>query len=193
MKVKRISPLAISYLKEALCYIYWYKKDLKYFLEMCIDNKEIMYSLDWSVYKRDIVSELIDKMYNNQERYISDLLKMINEVSRMNNFYHLEMLEDGAKKVEKARQSIKALREVWESHYKIKKDDKCIKRRKKESVEKVNANRAVSDRVEEIKQKYIKLISSMKRQKRGYELEKIMYDIFYLFDLAPKAAFKNKG
>lgn len=37
------------------------------------------------------------------------------------------------------------------------------------------------------------LVSSDNAQGRGFELEKIMYDLFELFDLDPKASFKNLG
>lgn len=37
------------------------------------------------------------------------------------------------------------------------------------------------------------LVSSENAQTRGFELEKIMYEMFELFDLDPKAAFKNLG
>lgn len=37
------------------------------------------------------------------------------------------------------------------------------------------------------------LVSSENAQGRGFELEKIMYELFELFDLDPKASFKNLG
>jgi hypothetical protein len=36
-------------------------------------------------------------------------------------------------------------------------------------------------------------VLSKDTQGRGYDLERIMYDIFELFDLDPKASFKNTG
>ena len=37
------------------------------------------------------------------------------------------------------------------------------------------------------------LVISQDRQDRGFELEKVMYDLFELFDLDPKASFRNTG
>ena len=37
------------------------------------------------------------------------------------------------------------------------------------------------------------LVMSQNPQGRGFELEKIMYDLFELFDLDPKASFRNTG
>jgi hypothetical protein len=37
------------------------------------------------------------------------------------------------------------------------------------------------------------LVSSSDAQGRGFELERVMYELFELFDLDPKASFKNLG
>jgi hypothetical protein len=37
------------------------------------------------------------------------------------------------------------------------------------------------------------LVVSQNVQGRGFELEKVMYDLFELFDLDPKASFRNTG
>ena len=37
------------------------------------------------------------------------------------------------------------------------------------------------------------LVISTNAQGRGFELEKVMYDLFELFDLDPKASFRNTG
>lgn len=51
-------------------------------------------------------------------------------------------------------------------------------KRKSNAQEKLQANKAVVKKLEDIKEKYIELMSSLKPQERGYELERIMYEIF---------------
>jgi len=178
MSVKRLSVVAANYLKDALCVIYWYKNDLRSFL----DN-----------YKRQIVSDIIDMLYDNQEKYLGDLRRLLNEVCQMDNFYHLEELEDGNKKVEKAKNAVKALKSLVDTHdQKVKDEDDIIKKRRV-AAEKLKSNQAVIKKLEEINERYSKLILSGKPQQRGYELEQMMYDMFSLFDLDPKASFKNIG
>ncbi|WP_455821606.1 hypothetical protein [Clostridium butyricum] len=46
---------------------------------------------------------------------------------------------------------------------------------------------AVKLKLNEICSSYCNLFSTIKPQQRGYELERIMYEIFSLFDLDPKA------
>jgi len=43
----KLSVVAIQSLKEALCTIYWYKSDLKFFFDNCINDKEIIREVNW--------------------------------------------------------------------------------------------------------------------------------------------------
>jgi hypothetical protein len=68
-----------------------------------------------------------------------------------------------------------------------------IAERQKRTAEKLRASAAVRERLADLKKRYSELVISDKTQGRGYELEKLLYDIFELFDLDPKASFKNQG
>lgn len=118
---------------------------------------------------------------------------MINEVCKMNNFRHLEQLEDGNKKADEAKKAVGALKEIVEDHdEKVRAEQEILKRRK-EAAAKLQSSQAVLQKLESIKQEYFKLVDSTDPQKRGFELEKVLYDTFSLFDLDPKASFKNLG
>ncbi|MBZ0313341.1 restriction endonuclease [Clostridium butyricum] len=193
IKTQRISVVAVSYLKEALCVIYWYKNDLRSFLDKCICDKDVIAKVNWDNYKRQIVSDVIDILYNNQEKYLGDLRCLLYEVCQMEKFYHLEQLEDGERKVEKAKKAVEALKELVAVHDQKLKDDKEILERRKRAKEKLKSSQAVISKLNEICSSYCNLFSTIKPQQRGYELERIMYEIFSLFDLDPKASFKNIG
>ena len=51
----------------------------------------------------------------------------------------------------------------------------------------------VKAKLQALTQEYYRLLSSDETQKRGYRLEKILRDLFELFDLDPKASFKIVG
>jgi len=60
---KAISPSALVSLKEALSKIYWYKKELRSFLDFSIKNNAIVSTINWSENsKYETVSQLIDRM-----------------------------------------------------------------------------------------------------------------------------------
>ena len=71
---KKIAPAALLALKEALTHVYWYKSDLRSFLTHCLADPTILSRLNWSDFKRNIVSQLIDFLARNEEVYQRQLL-----------------------------------------------------------------------------------------------------------------------
>lgn len=56
MTEQRISAAGVSYLTEALCVVYWYKNDLRSFLDKCIYDRNVIAGVNWNNYKRQIVT-----------------------------------------------------------------------------------------------------------------------------------------
>lgn len=188
-----VSAMEIEHLKEALSNIFWYKRDLKRFLLNCIENKTIVFGVDWDNYKRQIVSDVIDRLCSDQRKHLGDIRRLFSEVSKIANFKHLEELEDGKRKAERARVAVLNLRDIIENNDQKIKEEENIRRKRLENMAKIKANQSMLNKLEKIKQKYFELVSSKKPHNRGYELENVMYDIFELFDLDPKASFRNVG
>lgn len=190
---KRISAVAIQALKEALCCIYWYKKDLRSFLNNCISDRSVISRADWQGYKRQIVSDIVDALCANQDKYFEDIQRICQEVSKIENFRHLEELEDGKQKAEKARSAVSELRRLVVGHEEVVNEEKQLQERRTKAAEKVKSKAAISEGLQNIKIRYMSLVTSAAPQHRGFELEKILYDLFSLFDLDPKASFRNVG
>ncbi len=193
MKNKRLSPAAIIALKEALCSIYWYKNELRSFLSNCLNDRGLVASLDWNAYKRQIVSDLVDILCDDQERYLSALTKLCYETINLKSFSHLKQLDGGEQKARRAEEAVSQLRELVEPHQEIVKEQENIEKRKKEFSEKLKSNKAVREKLSELNKHFLSVATSSDPQRKGYDLEKLMYDIFELFDLDPKASFRNLG
>ncbi|MDR9853686.1 hypothetical protein RJP21_08740 [Paenibacillus sp. VCA1] len=110
----------------------------------------------------------------------------------MENFRHLEQLDDGKRKAERARASVIELKRMIEDHDQRKREEE-IRKKRLENHEKIRKSQAVISRLDDIKDRYSKLITSKEHHSSGFELEKVLYDIFELFDLDPKASFRNIG
>lgn len=189
---KQISPVALHTLKEALTYIYWYKSDLRSFLSHSLQDSQLIAKLNWDDYKRNVVSQLIDFLVRNEDIYQRKLLKLMTDVSNVNDFSHLARIEDGEEKIERAEESIKALQEQIKGLDDFLKEEKEIEKRREEAHQKMMETTAVKEKLKELKEVYYKLLSSDNPQQRGYQLEAILKDLFELFDLDPKASFKIK-
>ena len=193
MSKKTISPPAINALKEALTNIYWYKSDLRSFIMHTISDSSILSRLNWGDYKRNIVENLIEFLAKNQDTYQNDLLKLMHEVIKIDDFTHLEQLEDGRVKSKKAKDSVNALKKLSKKHFELVEEQNKYEQKLKEEYEKILKNKGVREKLQEIKKEYYTLLSNDDYHHRGYQLEKIIKDLFQLFDLDPKASFKIKG
>lgn len=183
MKNKRLSPAAINALKEALCSIYWYKNELRSFLSNCLNDRQLVSSFNWNNYKRQIVSDLVDVLCSDQDKYLSALTKLCFETTSIINFSHLEALDGGAQKVQRAKNAVKQLNDLVQPHQEIIKDKENLEARKKEFTEKLKGNKAVREKLSDLNSDFMLIATGTNPQKKGYELEKLLYDIFELFDL----------
>lgn len=191
--LKKISAAAINCLKESLSTIYWFKSDLRSFLLATISDTSLLARINWSEYKINICGNLINYMQLHEETYQNDLLKLITEITKINDFSHLEKLDGGQEKANKAKKAVNALREISKSFVEIQKKTEELEKRRRTEYEKTLRNKELKSKLDELKHKYFDLISSDDPQKRGFLLEKVLKGLFQLFDLDPKASFKIVG
>lgn len=190
---KQLSPAAVIALKEALCSVYWYKSDLKGFLQLCLADPAILGRISWDNVKRQIASDVVDFLVTNPSTHIGDLTKICYELCRLDNFSHLSALEDAQQKIERARNAVAQLKALIEPHEDIRKEQEAIKRRQELAAAKIKSNAAIREKLCNLNLQYMNLLGSANPQSRGFELEKLMYELFNLFDLDAKASFKNMG
>ncbi len=55
--------------------IYWCKS------EACLADKGPIMNADWSAYKRQIASDIVETLVSNQARYMTDLLRLMYDVA----------------------------------------------------------------------------------------------------------------
>lgn len=190
---KQIAPAAIIALKEALTNVYWYKADLRSFLSNTLSDPMILSRLNWDDYKRNIVSKLLDFLSRNQDEFQADLLRLMTEVARIDDFSHLTRLDNGEEKAGKARESVEALRKLTAAHEALYNDEKKKEERRQAAHKALLKKTAIRESLNELTQEYYKLLGAENPQKRGYRLEKILRKLFEIFDLDPKASFRIIG
>lgn len=190
---KVISPIALNTLKEALTNIYWFKSELRSFLHHTISDPAILNRLNWEDYKRNIAHSLIDHFAKDQSTFQGDLLKLITEICKINDYSHLSKLEDGKKKASDAKESVEALRKIAIVHIDIIEEQKKSEQRRQEKFEELLKKQGVNIKLETLNKELISLVQESNAQARGYKLEKLLNELFALFDLDPKASFRITG
>ena len=191
---KRISPQAILALQEALAVIYHFKKDLRRFLETCGVDRAVLSQVDWNGYKRQIVADIFEFLIAEQSHSLPVLTNLCRDVSAMDNFSHLARLEDGARKVAAAQAAVNELRRLVDRHENQEKDERLAAERRKRLLESETKLGAFQTKLLQIRLLFQSVAANEGNpQKRGAELEAVMKELFDLFDLDPRAAFRIKG
>lgn len=190
---KKIAPAALHALKEALALVYWYKSDLRSFLTQSMADPTILSRLNWQDYKRNIVGQLVDFLSRNEDVYQRQLLRLMTDVARIQDFSHLARLDDGQAKVDQARAAVEALQGQISGLEAFLEEEREVERRRQEAYERRVKTDAVQHALQELTQEYFDLLSSEDPQGRGYRLEKILRRLFEVFDLDPRASFRVMG
>lgn len=189
---KVIASAACVALKEALSTVYWYKSDLRSFLTSTIANPALLAPLNWADYKRNIVAQLVDYMAKRQDQYQGELIRLMSEVSQIDDFSHLERLEGGKEKAAAARRAVRALRKHTAGHEALVDSQRKIEQRRQQAHARLLRRTAVREGLEQLNRDYLALLSSDPQQ-RGYSLERMLRKLFELCDLDPRASFKIVG
>jgi len=190
---KKISPQAIIALKEALAVIYWKKEDLQDFLKIAIVNNAIIGTLNWSVTKREVVRELIDRMLGRPDFYKEDMMYLFIAVTDFDDFSKMKFWDEDGSKTRKAKEAVNRLRTHTKGYIQLSKEQEEAKTRRTETEKKNIKSKSLSEDLENLKIRFNQLATCKDLQKRGFELEKFLYDLFLLYELEPKGSFKNYG
>jgi len=166
---------------------------LRTFLQQSLSNPAVLATLNWRNYKRQIVADLVDYLCRTQDKHLGDLTRLCQEVCNISSFGHLEQLDGGARKAERAKEAVEQLRQLVHPHEEAVAEKDAILVRQRQQAEKLRTNQAVREKLGEIREMYKVLVTSLDKQQRGFDVEKVMYDLFELFDLDPKASFRNTG
>lgn len=191
---KIISPAAIVALKEALIHIYWKKADLKSFVYNTISNKPLVATIDWHINLKQVsADELISRMSARPDLYKSDLFALFEAVVNFNDFSHLKQWDEAEKKIAKAKEAVNAVRINAKGYFEHLEEEKKIMERKRATQENISSKSALTEKLEQLNLRFLNIAISSDAQQRGYALEKLLNDLFALFDLDPKASFKIIG
>jgi hypothetical protein len=189
-------PDIIEALKDALRSIYWYKRQLRSFLENCRVPPEIISQQQWSdqqEYKAIIVDKIVNALVAKGDESVGSIRELIRRVVEMNDFSHLLKEDDGRRLKKEAEVNVERLRQLVLQH------NAKILRQKKEREDRVNnaeQRSQVASRfllLERLKGRFHEIVALSDPRERGRKLEPFLFDLFDAFDLQPRGAFSLTG
>ena len=125
--------------------------------------------------------------------YQNDLLRLLQETSNISDFSHLKYWDEKGDLTKRARETVEKLRAQTKGYFDTMQDLNKAAEKRVENIEKVKQTISFAEKLEELKKQFLELATSADAQGRGFQLEKLLNELFHLFDLMPKAAFKITG
>jgi len=192
MTVKQVAPSIIKPLVDALSAAYWYKKDLREFLLSALPNNAEVRSLDQSLTKRDMVSELVNALYRNQGRHLDDLVQLILAVDDIKDPGWLKQLTDGPERYGAAKEALQTFHSHVAPYRELRSEVDQVRDRQAQAKARDERRRAHAEGLSELREQF-KLVANLEPQRRGYELEKLLTSTFRFFEIDARGSFRILG
>jgi hypothetical protein len=192
---ERISPNALLALKDALASAFWSKKDLLAFLVAAVDDRSLLDAYDWlgPAYKRDTVSQFVDRLAARQDLHRDRLVRLMSDVARKEDYPELAWHEDAERLIHNARASRDALRRYIVPYEAELLEAERARDRIAEQRRKSDATAATRAAVESLRERYLGLVAEPDAIKRGLAFESWLTGLFDVFDLRPCAPYRIAG
>ena len=158
---------------------------------MTLENPLIVSTIDWNENtKYESVSQLIDRMTKRQDMYQTDLLKLVQEVGNINDFSHLEYWDDSKTKIKKAKASVTKLRNQAKGYFDTISELKKAEERLEANQEKLKSNISYQQKLDGLKLNFYKIASNPNAQKKGFQFEKFLNELFIFLTLTQNQLLK---
>ncbi|MEX0937358.1 MAG: hypothetical protein WDZ59_05820 [Pirellulales bacterium] len=182
----------LTALKETVVNVFWTKKDVRALFRRCDVPEPLVHQQDWSAYKYHIVSPVLDVL-NETGHGLGPMRRILQECLAYNDGEHLLWMSDGAKRKREAERCLEHLRLLVKDH------DAALRTAEEErlarlrNLEEQKRGAAFRKRLDAIQNRFYAYCADDDAQSRGYGLEDILYDLFSLFELTLRGAFRRTG
>jgi hypothetical protein len=182
----------ISGMKDAAVKVFWTRSDLRSMLTIAGVDQILINAQDWERYKYHILSPIIDTL-NCNENGIGSLRRILHEILRYKKCDHLLRFNDGKKLKREAENALEHFRALVKEHDAAKVTEEEEREARRKRIDEAKKERAFQEKLEALQRQYMELVCEGDENSRGYSLEKLLNQLFQLFELAPHAPFKRHG
>jgi len=177
---------------DALARIYWRKPVFERYIRLILrDHAELIAALPFSDTKRTVCDELINRLSNAEARYHDLTLSLMIQVSQISEFPDLVAQHDKPELVPAAEEAVAYLSRLVEP---LKGRMTEAERVRQSTEERRSLELAVTLFKTELAQilgRFIQLTGSIDPQGRGLEYERLLVDVFSLYDLEPRFSYRR--
>jgi len=192
--MKRISTDAYQALRDAVPVITWNKRPFETFLRTSLrDNPELLSNLNFADTKRAVADDLVDRLIKHEDKYQDVTLQFMLEIASMTSFPNVEQLKDKADRELRLGEAKTAVARLHAVTQKYATDVEEAARRdaaRNAEVAQNEALRKFSDDLDAMRERFLGLQAESDIHARGYALESLLADLFLLYDLEPRLAYR---
>ena len=182
----------INALKETLVNVFWTKKHLREILKRCEVPSELITIQDWQSYKYFIIDPILSAL-NESDNGLRPLRLLLTETLNYEDCSHLLRYSDGKKRKREAERLVKHLRLLVKDHDSSLKAKQEAELQRKKRAEKRQGRHTFHSRLLKFNDLFTEWVTRDDPNKRGYDLEDLLYSVFDLFELRPRGRFKLVG
>jgi Restriction endonuclease len=187
---KRIAPGAYDALVEALAAVFWNKVPFERFLRLTLrDHPEVLSGLTFDSPKRQVASDLVMHLGENEERYQAVTLSLMLQLSTTDDFPNLRAQADRDGLIAVAMDAVAELRK-WTTQYGdlAAAQEKLLADQEAERASQ-DHRRSVSGVLQELEKRFLAMHAESDHQQRGRTFEGLLNELFFLFDMNPRKSF----
>jgi hypothetical protein len=188
-----LSDLPVTAEPAAYLTFYWRKRDLESFLRGHLrDFPELLAPLDFGGYKRSVAGELVGLLRRDEGRYQGLAVDMLVELSKFDaRFPRLAREEDGEKLVRTAQAALVDVRKMVDLYSTDAEARAKIRAEIEAEAEHSAGQRGHRESLGVLRDRFLQLHGgSLTPQQRGTAFEAFLNELFGLFDLEPRAAYR---
>lgn len=191
---QRISTEAYGALREALSVVTWYRSDFERLLRTSLrEHPELLASLDFTTTKRMVANDLVDSLVSQELRYQDTTIRLMVEIAGMARFPDIERIPSAADRWEKiatAKKAVAMLKPFVTEHEGAVVEQLRVEHARKQHQRKAAEAQSHSRVLQGLRDQFLALQGQENNaQQRGYALERLLVDLFELFDLEPRLGY----
>lgn len=190
--MKRLSTESYQALRNALAVVTWYKRSFESLVRTALrEHPELLAGLNFDDLKRRVADEVVARLVAQEDRYQKLSIQLMLEIAAMKTFPDIEAMKepDRSARLSEARSAVETLIQVTKRFSINQAEQERVRaaqeaRRMQEAV-----LRQFSDDLASLHQKFLSMHGSENPQQRGRDFEKLLYNLFNLFDMEPRLAY----
>lgn len=189
--VRHFDDRQLRALKEAVRNVFWKKSEIRRAFQRSGAPSSLLSSIDWENNKSwDSVDQSLEAL-NSSSNGEPVIRKLATETLRYPDGKHLAWA--GQERVDAADMALKLLREVLSEKKEEKRKAEASVRAREEALDDANRYKLRATKLQELYSEYTGWFAVSDVHERGLRFERILSELFDLFDLAPRGSFRRKG